>query len=74
MVNKTIIGIGLLLTTFGIAILLAWWAYEIFISEMHVIPKIALFLLFIGVLTILWAVIVNRLKIRKTDPYKDVEF
>ena len=74
MVNKTVIEIGLLLITFGITALLAWSVYEIFISEMHVIPKIALFFLFVGVLAILWTVTANRLKIRKTDPYKNVEF
>ena len=71
--SKVTISIGLFTFALGFVALLSWSAYEIFISEMHIAPKVALFLLFTGLLLILCTVLINRIKIKKSDPYKDVE-
>jgi|AP48_1055490.scaffolds.fasta_scaffold357980_1 hypothetical protein len=71
--HQVTIGTGLFIFTLGFAALLSWSAYEIFISEMHIAPKVALFLLFTGLLIIFCTVLINRIKIKKSDPYKDVE-
>ena len=71
--NRLAISIGVIIFILGLAVLLAWSAFEIFISEMHLVPKIALFLILAGTLLIFCTVLTNRLKIRKSDPYKDVE-
>jgi len=71
--NRLAIGIGIVIFILGFAVLLAWSAFQIFISEMHFVPKVALFLLLGGTLLIFCTVLTNRLKIKKSDPYKDVE-
>ncbi len=71
--NKLAIGIGIVIFILGILVLLGWLAFHIFISEMHLVPKIALILLLGGTLLIFCTVLTNRLRIRKSDPYKNVE-
>jgi len=71
--NRLAIGTGVIIFFLGLAVLLAWSAFQIFISEMHLVPKIALILLLLGTLLIFCTVLTNRLKIRKSDPYKNVE-
>lgn len=71
--NRLAIGTGVIIFFLGLAVLLAWSAFQIFISEMHLVPKIALILLLVGTLLIFCTVLTNRLKIRKSDPYKNVE-
>lgn len=71
---KTTRGLGWLLWAAGLAVLVAYGAYE-FIRDpsIHAVERIGVLALILGLVLLLVTVLIERVSALKTDKYKDVE-